>query len=85
MVFCYVLLRWLLKLVTLRRQSDAFKDLEIIVLRHELAILQQVVKLEGRARVRNWLRVNAVTQTAPLLRRIVSCAGADERFNTERT
>jgi hypothetical protein len=37
-LFCYVLLRWLLELVTLRRRSDAFKNLEIIVLRHELAI-----------------------------------------------
>jgi len=41
---------------------------------------RQVVKLEERARVRNWLLVNAVTQTAPLLRRIVSCAGAKERL-----
>ena len=41
MLFCYVLLRWLLELVTLRRRSDAFKELEIIVLRHELAILRR--------------------------------------------
>jgi len=41
---------------------------------------RQVVKLEGRARVRTWLLVNAVTQTAPLLHRIVSCAGAAERL-----
>jgi hypothetical protein len=45
-----------------------------------IAIDRQVVKLEGQARVRNWLLVNAVTQTAPLLRRIASCAGADERL-----
>jgi len=43
-LFCYVLLRWLLELVTLRRQSDAFKDLEIIVLRHELAILRRATR-----------------------------------------
>jgi hypothetical protein len=49
-----------------------------------LDIDRQVVKLEERARIRNWLLVNAVTQTAPLLRRIVSCAGAEERLNTER-
>src|SRR4029453_13361605 len=40
-LFCYVLLRWLLELVTLRPRSDAFKDLEIIVLRHELAIFRR--------------------------------------------
>src|SRR5262249_45960894 len=39
--FCYVLLRWLLEFVTLRARADAFKDLEIIVLRHELAILRR--------------------------------------------
>ena len=38
MLFWYVLLGWLLELVTLRARSDAFKDLEIIVLRHELAM-----------------------------------------------
>jgi hypothetical protein len=43
-VFCYVLLRWLLELVTLRPRSDAFKDLEIIVLRHELAILRRTTR-----------------------------------------
>jgi hypothetical protein len=42
------------------------------------------VKLEERARVRTWLLVNAVTQTAPLLPRIVSCAGAEERLHIER-
>jgi putative transposase len=41
MLFCYVLLRWLLELLTLRPRSDAFKDVEIIVLRHELAILRR--------------------------------------------
>jgi putative transposase len=43
-LFCYVLLRWLLELVTLRARSDAFKDLEIIVLRHELAILWRTMR-----------------------------------------
>jgi hypothetical protein len=41
---------------------------------------RQVVKLEGRARVRNWRLANAVAQTASLLLRIVSCAGAEERL-----
>jgi hypothetical protein len=31
------------------------------------------------SRVRDWLHVNAVTQKAPLLRRIASCAGAEAR------
>ena len=35
MVLC-----WLLEFVTLRAQAEAFKELEIIVLRHELAILR---------------------------------------------
>ena len=35
--FCYVVLRWILQLATLRMRSNAFKDLEIVVLRHELA------------------------------------------------
>src|SRR5262245_14560698 len=43
-LFCYVFLRWLLALVTLRPRSDAFKELEIIVLRHELAILRRTTR-----------------------------------------
>jgi hypothetical protein len=39
--FCYVLLRWLLECVALRARSSEFKDLEIVVLRHELAILRR--------------------------------------------
>jgi hypothetical protein len=38
---CYVLLRRLLELVALRARSIEFKELEIVVLRHELAILQR--------------------------------------------
>jgi putative transposase len=38
---CYVLLRWLLEFVALRARSSEFKELEIIVLRHELAILRR--------------------------------------------
>jgi hypothetical protein len=33
-------LRWVLTLATLRVRSDDFKELEIVVLRHELAILR---------------------------------------------
>lgn len=39
--FCYVLLRWLLEFVAVRARSNEFKELEIVVLRHELAILQR--------------------------------------------
>jgi hypothetical protein len=35
----YTSLRWLLQLAVLRVRSNEFKDLEIVVLRHELAIL----------------------------------------------
>jgi hypothetical protein len=33
--FCYVLLRWLLEFVALYGRSKDFKELEIIVLRHD--------------------------------------------------
>jgi hypothetical protein len=38
---CYVVLRWVLQLASLHTRSDDFKDLEIVVLRHELAILRR--------------------------------------------
>jgi hypothetical protein len=39
--FCYVLLRRLLQLAALRVRSNDFKELEIVVLLHELAILRR--------------------------------------------
>jgi putative transposase len=39
--FCYLILRQVLQLVALRARSPEFKDLEILVLRHELAILRR--------------------------------------------
>jgi hypothetical protein len=38
---CYGVFRWILQLAALRVRSSASKDLEIVVLRHELAILQR--------------------------------------------
>ncbi len=38
---CYVLLRWALQLIALRGRSNDFKELEIVALRHELAILRR--------------------------------------------
>lgn len=38
---CYVVVRRVLQLAVLRFQTEASKELEIIVLRHELAILQR--------------------------------------------
>jgi hypothetical protein len=38
---CYVVLRWVLQLAALHVRSNDFKDLEIVVLRHELAILRR--------------------------------------------
>ena len=38
---CYVVFWWLLQLAVLRVRSSASKNLEIVVLRHELAILQR--------------------------------------------
>jgi putative transposase len=42
--FLYVVLQRLLELLVLRRKADADKDLEIVVLRHQLAVLQRQVK-----------------------------------------
>ena len=38
---CCLALRWLLQLVLLRPRSREFKELEIVVLRHELAVLRR--------------------------------------------
>ena len=38
---CYVVVRWVARLAMLRYRSDDFKELEIVVLRHELAILRR--------------------------------------------
>jgi putative transposase len=40
---CYLVLRRLLQLAALRLRSDEFKELEIVVLRHELAVLRRQV------------------------------------------
>jgi hypothetical protein len=42
--FCYLVLRRLLQLIALRVRSNDFKELEIVVLRHELAILRRARK-----------------------------------------
>jgi len=39
--FCYVVLRRVLQLAALRFRSEEFKELEIVVLRHELAVLRR--------------------------------------------
>jgi putative transposase len=41
---CYVVLQRVLQLVTLRFRSIEFRELEIVVLRHELAILRRQVR-----------------------------------------
>jgi hypothetical protein len=38
---CYMALLWLLQLAVLHVRSTDFKDLEIVVLRHELSILRR--------------------------------------------
>jgi putative transposase len=38
---CYVVVRWVVQLAVLRLRSNDFKELEILVLRHELAILRR--------------------------------------------
>jgi putative transposase len=39
--FCYLVFRCLLQLVSLRARSEGFKELEIVVLRHELSVLRR--------------------------------------------
>jgi putative transposase len=38
---CYLVFRCLLQLVSLRSRSQDFKELEIVVLRHELSVLRR--------------------------------------------
>jgi hypothetical protein len=45
----YVLFRWLLEFVVLRVRSEELKDLEIVVLRHELAILRRTTRRRRRS------------------------------------
>jgi putative transposase len=52
--FCYVVLGRLLQLAALRLRSEEFKELEIVVLRHELAVLRRQA---GRPDLRNADRV----------------------------
>jgi hypothetical protein len=47
--FGYLALRCLLQLVLLRPRSEGFKELEIMVLRHELSVLRRQA---GRAQLR---------------------------------
>ena len=41
---CYLALRRVLQLVLLRSRSQGFKELEIVVLRHELSVLRRQVR-----------------------------------------
>ena len=41
---CYVSLHWLLEFAALRARSKEFQEFEIIVLRHELAILRRTTR-----------------------------------------
>lgn len=52
--FCYVVLRRVLQLAALRFRSKEFKELEIVVLRHELAVLRRQA---GRAELTSADRV----------------------------
>ena len=51
---CYVVLRRVLQLAALRLRSEEFKELEIVVLRHEVALFRRQV---GRPELRSADRV----------------------------
>jgi putative transposase len=61
----YLALRCLSQLVLLRPRSEAFKELEIVVLRHELSVLRRQV---GRPRLRPSGRLLLVAATRLLPR-----------------
>jgi len=48
---CYVLIRWLLQFIALRGRSKEFKELEIVVLRHEFAILRRKTRRPAKTTV----------------------------------
>jgi putative transposase len=65
--FAYLALRCLLQLVLLRRRSEKFKELEIVVLRHELSVLRRQIarpRLESDDR----LLLAAASRQLPLSR-----------------
>jgi putative transposase len=65
--FCYLVLRRVLQLAALRLRSAEFKELEIVVLRHELGVLRRQV---GRAQLRptDRLFLAAASQLLPRAR-----------------
>ena len=62
--FSYVLLRWLLALIAVRVRSSELKDLEIAVLRHELAILRRKTRRPA-IRVVDRLFLSAASRLLP--------------------
>jgi hypothetical protein len=62
---CYVALQWILQLAVLRVRSNDFKDLEIVVLRHELGILRR----RSRRPVMAWADRLCLTAASRLLSR----------------
>jgi len=62
---CYLALRRVLQLASLRFRSEEFKELEIVVLRHELAVLRRQA---GRPELRPADRVFLAAASRPLPR-----------------
>jgi putative transposase len=65
--FCYLLLRWLLEFVALRIGSKELMELEIIVLRHELAILRRKTRRPAIAAI-DRLFLSAASRLLPRMR-----------------
>ena len=65
--FCYTALRWALQFTVLCFRSGDFKELEIVVLRHELAILRRVPR-RHRLTWTGRLTLPFTTRNAPVMR-----------------
>jgi hypothetical protein len=65
--FSYVLLSWLLELIALRVRSSELKELEIVVLRHEVAILRRKTRRPAITAV-DRLFLSAASRVLPRVR-----------------
>jgi hypothetical protein len=78
---CYLAFRCLLRLVLLRPRSSEFKELEIVVLRHQLAVLRRQTR---RPQLTTTDRLHDATALAPTPRRPQVDLRRSERSTADR-